>query len=55
MTVEHTPSQTSDQLSKSLIKVIKLHGRVGFIIHMILVDMEFEKVAELLGNVEVNI
>ena len=26
VTVEHTPSQTSDQLSKSLNKVIKLYG-----------------------------
>ena len=41
LTVEHIPSQTADQLSKSLIKVIKLYGRGGFIIHVILVDMEF--------------
>ena len=55
MTVEHIPSLTPDQLSKSLNKVIKLYGRGGFIIRVILMDMEFEKVAELLGNIEVKI
>ena len=38
---EHTPSQTSKQLSKSLNKVIKLYGRGGFVIRMILIDMDF--------------
>ena len=29
-TVEHIPSQTSEQIIKSLNKVIKLYGRGGF-------------------------
>ena len=33
----------------------KLYGRGGFIIHIILVDMDFDKVADKLVNVEVNI
>ena len=55
VTVDHTPSRTANQKSKSLNKFIKLYGRVGFIIHAILMDMEFDRMAELLGNVEVNI
>ena len=53
--VEHIPIQTDDQISKILNKVIKLYVRVGFIISVIMMDMEFEKVAEILVNVEVNI
>ena len=55
VTVEHIWSQIDEQLSKSLNKVIKLYGRVSFIIRMILIDMEFEKVDELLQNFEFNI
>ena len=55
VTVEHIPSQKSEQLSKNLNKVIKLYGRGGFVIRVILMDMEFENVAELMGKVEVNI
>ena len=43
--VEHIPSQTSKQLSKSLNKVIKLYGRGGFIICLIMMDMDFWRVA----------
>ena len=55
MTVEHIPSQTVEQLSKSLNKNMKLYGRGGFIIRVILMDMEFDNVARILGNVEVSI
>ena len=53
--VEHTPSQTPEQLSKSSNKVIKLYGRGCLIIRVLLMDMEFEKVVEIMGNVELNI
>ena len=55
VTVNHIPSQTSDHLSKILNKVINLYGRGGFIICVILIDLEFENVAEILGNFEVKI
>ena len=55
VTVEHITSITSKQLSKRLNKIIKLYGRGNFGICVILTDMEFEKVAEILGNVEVSI
>ena len=52
MTVENILSQTADQLSKILNKVIKLYRRGGFVIRMILMGVEFQNVAELLVNVE---
>ena len=55
VTVDHTPSRTANQKSKSLNKFIKLYGRVGFIIHAILMDIEFERLDELLGKCLVNI
>ena len=45
-TVEHIPIQTTDQISKSLNELIKLYVRSGFIINVILMDMEFDKVDE---------
>ena len=54
-TVEHIQSQTSEQIIKSLNKLIKLYGRGGLFIRMILKEMEVEKVAELLVKVEVNL
>ena len=41
MKVEYLPSQTAEQISKSSNKEIKLYGRGGFIIRVILMDMEF--------------
>ena len=35
--------------------MIKLYERGGFIIRVILTEMEFEKVSDKLGKVEVNI
>ena len=55
ITVDQIPSQTADQISKRLNRVVKLYGGGGFIIHVILMDMEFDKVAEIMGNIEVNI
>ena len=55
VTVDHIRSQKDNQISKSLNKAMNLYGRGGLIIHVILMNMEFKKVAEILGNVEVNI
>ena len=54
VTVEHIPSRKSNQLSSSLNKVVKLHGRGGFIIHVILMEADFENVAEILVKFGVN-
>ena len=41
VTVEHIPSLTFKQLNEIIIKVIRIYGRGGFIIQMILMDMDF--------------
>ena len=48
------PSRTAKQLSKSLKKILQLYARGGFIIRVIFMDMEFEKVKDELGLVDVN-
>ena len=55
MIINHIPSFISGHIIKSLNKVIKLYGIVGFVVCIVLVYMEFEKVADMLGNVEVKI
>ena len=54
-TIEHIPSQTAEHISKSLNRMIKLYRRGGFIIRVILMGIEFERVDKLMGNVKVNI
>ena len=53
-TIEHDPSHTAKQLSSSLNEMVHLHARGGFTIHIILMDMKFEKVKDKLGKVQVN-
>lgn len=53
-TAEHVPNRTAKQLSSSLKKIIRLYGSGGFIVRIILMDMEFEKVADEMENVIVN-
>ena len=53
--VEHILSWTFGHLNKSLNKMIKLYGRDGLIIHVILMDMDLEKVMDTLVKLEVNV
>ena len=41
ITVEHVPTTTEVQLAKSLMNIVKLYGRGGFVICLVLMDMEF--------------
>ena len=43
-TVEHVPSHTAKHLSSSLNKIVQLYATGGFITHIILRDIDFEKV-----------
>ena len=54
ITVEYLPQRTAKQLANSLKKVMYLYARGGFIIRYALMDMEFEKIKELVPLVEVN-
>ena len=43
LTVEHVPTRILVQLAKSLMNIVKLYARGGFVICLVLIDMEFEK------------
>ncbi len=53
-TVEQLPSRTATQLSNSLIKIVKLYAHTGFIVRVIMMDQEFDKVEEACDMVEIN-
>ena len=50
MGVNNISSHTAYHLSKSLNKLIKLYGQGSFVIHVLMMDMEFEKVVGNLGG-----
>ena len=54
ITVEHVPTRTAVQLAKYLIKIVKLYARGGFVIRLVVMDMEFETIEDKVGLVEVN-
>ena len=41
-TTEYIPTRTAGQLAKSLMKVVYGYARGGFVVNLMLVDMEFE-------------
>jgi hypothetical protein len=54
-TVEQLPLRTATQLSNSLIKIVKLYACItGFIVRVIMMDQEFDKVEEACDMVEIN-
>jgi hypothetical protein len=48
------PTRTADQLGSGLKKVLNLYRRGGFIVRVILMDMEFESLSDELELVQVN-
>ena len=55
VTDKNIPSWMEYHLSKRLNKLMKLYGRVVFVLRAILVDVEFQKITYKLGYLEVNI
>ena len=53
-TAEFLPSRTARQLSSSLTKIVKVYARGGFIVRLVMMDMEFEKIKDDFVRVEVN-
>ena len=51
---EFVPTRTAQQLAKSLMKVVLMYGRGGFVVNLALIDTEFVKIKDLCGLVEVN-
>ena len=46
ITAEHVPTRTARQLAKSLMNIVELYGRGGFLVRLVLMDMEFEKIKD---------
>jgi hypothetical protein len=53
-TVEQLLMRTTTQLSSSLTKIIRLYACTGFIIHVIMMDQEFDKVKDTNEMVEIS-
>jgi hypothetical protein len=53
-TVEQLPTRTATQLSNSLTKIVRLYACTGFIIRIIIMDQEFDKVKDTNEMVEIN-
>ncbi len=53
-TVVQLPLRMATQLSNSLIKIVKLYAHTGFIVRVIMMDQEFDKVEEACDTVEIN-
>ena len=53
-TAEFIPNRTAGQLANSLMKVVYGYARGGFVVNLMLMDQEFEKIKDVLPLVEVN-
>ena len=53
-TAEYMPTWTVDQLDSGLTKVLNLYRRGGFVVRVILMDMEFEPLADSFKLVRIN-
>jgi len=53
-TAEYLPSRTAKQLGRSLTKIMKIYALHGFVVRLVLMDMEFEKIKDEVGLVEIN-
>jgi hypothetical protein len=54
VTIEYLPSRTAKRLALTLERVIKVYIRGGFVVQTMMMDMEFEKLVDLLLNVTIN-
>ena len=54
ITCEYVPTRTAGRLAKSLMKIVKLYARGGFVICLVIMVMELENVKDKVGLLEVN-
>jgi hypothetical protein len=54
VTIEFLPSRTAKQLACSVERIVRIYGRAGFIVQTSMMDMEFEKLKDLLPNIALN-
>ena len=53
-TSKYIPTRTAAQISSSLHKFVKIYARNKFVVNVLMMDMEFEKVSDNIDNTEVN-
>jgi hypothetical protein len=53
-TVKQLPTQTAWQLNSSITKISRLYARTGFIIKVMMMDQEFDKIEDNIEMVEIN-
>jgi hypothetical protein len=54
ITVEHVPIRTAKSLAKHIDRVVNVYARAGFTVRTILMDGEFEKMKDLVPQLECN-
>ncbi len=54
VTAEHVPVRTATSLRKHLKRVLEVYGCAGFVVRIILMDGEFEKIKSLMPSIECN-
>ncbi len=54
VTIEHLPSRTAKRLVHTLEKVFRIYGSAGFVVQTTMMDMEFDKLKDLLTHVALN-
>jgi hypothetical protein len=54
ITIKFLPLQTAKHLSLTLEQVIRVYGVAGFIVQVALMDMEFEKLKDVMSNITIN-
>jgi hypothetical protein len=54
VTIEHLPLRTAKHLVHTLGRVFRIHATAGFVIQMVLMDMEFEKLRTMMPHVALN-
>ncbi len=54
VTIKHLPSRTAKRLVHTLEQVFKIYGLAGFVVQTTMMDMEFDKLKELLTHIALN-
>jgi hypothetical protein len=54
VTIEHLPSRSAKCLVHTLKRVFRIYATAGFVIHTVLMDMEFEKLRTMMPHMVLN-
>ena len=52
--MEHIPSRTAKQLGNLLTKIVYLYSRGDFVVNVVLMDQEFDKIVDEVTNLDIN-